>query len=95
MLLAKAKNMNLVILLRYKGMTLWEISPNAYPPNNDRTKAFICHPKHQEACLKCLNHRPIQTRKGDDEWSDTELVGEWNPEEWYMSENYESRITPA
>ncbi|MGD1524538.1 hypothetical protein [Vibrio owensii] len=92
MLLAKAENMDLIILLKYQGMPFWEKSPNSYPPNNDYTEAFLCLSHHQEACKMALNGSQIEIRENDGEWVAVKLEGKWMPEGWYMQEKFESRL---
>ncbi len=92
MLLAKADNMDLVILLKYESQHTWVKSPNSYPPNNDYTIGFLCLPKHEVACLSALNGSKIQIREGEGDWVEVELDSHWDKNEWYMSELFDSRI---
>ncbi|AKO77502.1 hypothetical protein R7P80_02375 [Vibrio sp. 2092] len=92
MLLAKADNMDLVILLKYESQYTWVKSPNSYPPNNDYTIGFLCLPKHEVACLSALNGSKIQIREGEGDWVEVELDSKWKKTEWYMSEHFDSRI---
>ncbi|WP_273979332.1 hypothetical protein [Vibrio parahaemolyticus] len=93
MLLAKADNMDLVILLKYESQYTWVKSPNSYPPNNDYTIGFLCLPKHEVACLSALNGSKIQIREGEGDWVEVELDSQWDKNEWYMSERFDSRIS--
>lgn len=92
MLLAKAEDMDLIILLKYPSMRYWEKSPNAYPPNNDRVKAFLCLPEHEEACQCGLNGESVEIRPNGGEWVSVLLVKAWGASEWYMSSDFESRV---
>lgn len=92
MLLAKAENMDLSILLKYRDQINWLKSPNAYPPNNDYTTGFLCLPEHDEACLYALNGGEIQIKTPDGDWEDTVLESKWSSDGWYMSDRFQSRI---
>ncbi len=92
MLIAKAENMDLVILLKYQSQPKWVRSPNSYPPNNNYTEAFLCLPKHESACLHALNKGSIHVKHFDEEWKLADVGDKWQRTGWYMSNLLESRI---
>lgn len=89
--LAKIENMDLVIFLKHKSLHLWSKSPNSYPPNNDNSEAFLCLPKHEEACLKALNGEDVNLRHADNPWIMVNIGEPWNKADWYMQEDLESK----
>jgi len=69
-IVAKANNMDLVLLYRADTSELWRrtISDKAFPIN-DTSEYYLCHPKHAEACLHWLNGGEVQYIFVDD-WVD-------------------------
>lgn len=91
MLVAKGRNMDLAILLKYPDLPEWEVSPNAYPPHKDHVEAFLCHPIHLNACLNGLNGGKVEIKAANDGWEEVSFGQAWDKNGWYMCEEIQSR----
>ena len=96
MIVAKAKNTELVVFVKYN--EAWqevsstdEVSCSFYSD----CEYFLCLPKHAEAVLAKLNGTEWQFCK-DVDWIDSNFnqFNVWSDCWWYMCDSYESRIKP-
>lgn len=94
MIRAKAENTNLVLLVKSEGSGEW-FESIFYFPVNEEFEYFLCHPKHTITCLHLLNGGDIYLQgKHHEREITSETLGDWLPNMWYLSEDYETRIQP-
>lgn len=92
MIKARVDNMDLVLLVKTDGE--WGDSSNDLPVSNG-FDYFLCHPKHADTCLHCLNGGKAQLYSGD-RFHDmpTYSGSEWSPDCVFMDADREIRIKP-
>ena len=102
MIVAKAKNMDLVLFSNSTGHNYgkWsECNRETMPKDNGNINYFLCLPKHKEAVLEKLNGGECQYLPPVDgvrEWKDSDnfQFDKWADVWWYMHDSFESRIKP-
>ncbi len=94
MIVAKAENMDLVVLIRYHEQGWWEqaSSKDVLPCGKDYDY-FLCLPQHVNACLHALNGGEAQVYSFGG-WKYGLITSDWDKDFWYMRDSYESRIKP-
>lgn len=91
MIIAKAANMDLVMFMNY-GSQWVEVSEQL--PIAQGECYFLCLPQHKEACLHSLNGGVAQAESSGEMLEHALREAEWDCNDWYMSEDFESRIKP-
>lgn len=93
MMKAYADDVSLCVLLKCEGPSYWVAA--RYPSFHARHHYFPCLPRHKDAVLNMLNGGESQI-KSSAGWIDAlnDDVEEWNPNYWYMLDDYESRVKP-
>lgn len=97
MIVAKAENMDLVVLL--KNSQGWSIKENQFDIQfHEMFEYFLCLPQHKEACLHWLNGGvSLDVKNESGNWSDYSLVNvgkPWSKDRDFMREEYYFRIKP-
>ena len=95
MIVAKAKNMELVVFEKSK-LNGWVLLERHLIPDSDACDYFLCLPQHKEACLHWLSGGDVQVQdfptNDFNDYSDEKY--EWSLETWWMSEQCNVRIKP-
>ncbi len=90
MIIAKAKNMDLVQLLKVNDEWI-ECKDNQVIMFDERCEYFLCLPRHNEACLHWLDGGKVLA-DGEPYWNDAPQ--EWCNQNDFMSADIEFRIKP-
>ena len=95
MIVAKAKNMELVVFEKSK-LNGWVLLERHLIPDSDACDYFLCLPQHKEACLHWLNGGDVQVQDfPTNDFNDyLDEKYEWSLESWWMSEQCNVRIKP-
>jgi hypothetical protein len=98
MIVAKAANMDLVVLFKASnGYKNWiEAENDLMPSFHPNTEYFLCLPQHKGPCLHWLSGGSLQDLF-EDSWTS---VGDFEGEDWveadnmFMNEEYQFRVKP-
>ncbi|MGB1281006.1 MAG: hypothetical protein ACPG5V_13680 [Vibrio cyclitrophicus] len=99
MIVAKAANMDLVVLFKASnGYKNWiEAENDLMPSFHPNTEYFLCLPQHKETCLHWLNGGEVQYRIALDVWTDASnnvSNAAWSSDNLLMDDQVEFRIKP-
>ncbi len=104
-IVAKAENMDLVVLIKSKVTNRWEVLDSSCIPSfYEESEYFLCLPQHKEVCLHWLNGGEVQDFF-EGEWvycaslaHATEAGGdntlEFSEHHMFMNEEFQFRIAP-
>ena len=95
MMKAYADDVSLIVFCNGPFGRKWHVIDQKWPSFNEDFDCFLCLPRHKEAVLNMLNGGESQIKPAVG-WINAlnDDVEKWNPNYWYMLDDYESRIKP-